>query len=167
MGDTGLAGSVSGCADNRQPGLNAGKATNPERPDHPKRYRQPKPFSPLAKGNIVKFITVGFVMILILTAIFVSPIHADVEWRIYHTMKLDAPPVDMAISANGNWIFSLTEGGSIDIRSPKGELVDKIEVGSHVDQIEAGPLENIVLLKSRRNQTIQVLIIDFNQPINV
>jgi len=115
------------------------------------------------KSNYIR----SALLLLLLATLFASPSLAEVEWRIYKTMKLDAAPVDMAISVNGNWIFTLTEKGTIDIYSPKGELVDKVGVGPHVDQIEAGPLENIVLLKSRENRTVQVLVIDFNQPINI
>jgi hypothetical protein len=108
-----------------------------------------------------------FLPILLLVVLFAAPSPAEVEWRIYKTMKLDAPPMDMAVSTAGNWIFTLTENGILNIFSPKGEFVDGIEVGPHVDQIETGPLENIVLLKSREKQTVQILVIDFNQPINI
>lgn len=91
---------------------------------------------------------------------------ADVEWNIQKTFKTATSPVDMAVSRDGQRIFVLTEQGSILIYSPAGRLQGKIDVGKHIDQIEAGPKEDLLLLKSRRKQTVEILVIDFIHPIN-
>ncbi len=103
---------------------------------------------------------------LLLTAVFVSNGFADVEWNIQKTLKTDTPPVDVAVSANGKQIFVLTETGEILIYAPDGKLQDKIGVGKHIDQIEVGPQEDMLLLKSRSSRTIETLVIDFIQKIN-
>ena len=108
------------------------------------------------------------VSLLILLAIPILPVHshATVDWSIYRTLKLEAPPLDVAISRNGNWIFVLTDQGDILIFSGDN-LVEKIKIGDHVDEIEVGPREELLLLKSRKNKTLQVVVLDFVKDINV
>ena len=47
------------------------------------------------------------------------------------------------------------------------ELKDKISVGSHVDGLKVGPEEDILLLTSRKNKTVQILLLDFIQDIDI
>jgi len=108
-----------------------------------------------------------FLSALLLVAVFVSNGFADVEWNIQKTLKTDTPPVDVTVSRNGKWIFVLTAPGNILVYTPDGKLQDKIGVGKHIDQIEVGPQEDMLLLKSRSNQTIEILAIDFVQNINI
>jgi len=120
---------------------------------------------------ITKTIKVASKLVFCLLAILIFPIFvagsfAVVEWDIQKIIKMDTPPVDVAVSADGKQIFVLTETGEILIYAPDGKLQDKIGVGKHIDQIEVGPQEDMLLLKSRSNQTIDILVIDFIQKIN-
>jgi hypothetical protein len=91
---------------------------------------------------------------------------ALVEWNRYELLKTDAPPVDVAISKNGKWIFVLTAAGDILIHTPEGKLQDTVGVGKHIDQIEVGPREDLLVLKSRKKQTVEILILDFIRDIS-
>ncbi|NQT69581.1 MAG: hypothetical protein HQ552_08370 [Desulfobacteraceae bacterium] len=103
---------------------------------------------------------------VLIVAVFAVNSHALVEWDIREILKTDEPPVDVAVSADGKEIFVLTETGEVLIYAPDGKLQDKIGVGKHIDQIEIGPQEDMLLLKSRSNQTIDILVIDFIQKID-
>ena len=92
---------------------------------------------------------------------------ASVEWTTNRTLNLEKPPVDMAFSSNGRWVFILTEEGTVLIYSQEGELFDKISVGAHVDGLEAGPREDILFLNSRKNKTIEEISLDFVYEIDV
>ena len=46
-----------------------------------------------------------------IVSIFVTTSLALVEWNIQKTIKIDKPPVDVAVSADGKKIFVLTETG--------------------------------------------------------
>ena len=79
-----------------------------------------------------------FLLALFIVLAFFSRSPAAVEWEIQKTLKLEAPPLDVAVSANGKWVFVLTSHGSILIYSSDGVLREKIGVGNHVDEIETG-----------------------------
>ncbi|MBW2671058.1 MAG: hypothetical protein JRD87_14500 [Deltaproteobacteria bacterium] len=99
--------------------------------------------------------------------VFSAESFARVEWDVQQKLKMDTPPVDVAVSTDGKWIFVLNDSGTILIYSSNGKLEDKISVGSHVDQIRVGPKDNLLLLSSRKNKTVELLTIDFINKINI
>ncbi len=109
--------------------------------------------------------------VVCLLAFFIIPAlftqsRAFVEWDTRKTLELDTQPLDVAVSKNGNSIFILTKSGKILIYSSDGKLKDKIDIGKHFDQIEAGPGEEWLFLSSRKNKTVEILHIDFIQTID-
>jgi len=110
--------------------------------------------------------TICLLAVLII-AVFAANSQALVEWDVRQILKTDTPPIDVAVSRNGKWIFVLTAPGNILIYTPDGELKDKIVVGKHIDQIKAGPDEELLLLKSRKNKTVEVLVLAFIRDINI
>ena len=90
-----------------------------------------------------------------------------VDWDVKKTLKIEKTPVDVAVSLNGRWVIVLTAQGSILIYSGDGRLEDEITVGKHVDGIKVGPEQDILLLSSRKNKTVEILVLDFIQNIDV
>lgn len=115
------------------------------------------------KKSIKSF--VGFAILLLLAIPF--PAGAKVEWRIENTLKTGQPPLDVAVSSNGQSIFVLTADGSILIYDSNGKLEDTIKVGSHIDQIRVGPGGEQLFATSRQNQTVEVIALNFIREINV
>lgn len=96
-----------------------------------------------------------------------SPAMAAIDWNLGYTLNIEGKPLDMAVSLNGSWIFVLTDKGNIQVFSMQGRLEGKIPVGPQIDQIKAGPSENILFLKSRTKQTVQILSLDFIRSIDI
>jgi DNA-binding beta-propeller fold protein YncE len=91
---------------------------------------------------------------------------ATVDWEILNTLKLDAPPLDVAISPDGKTVFVLTDKGNIQIYEVNGRLTDKIEVGEQIDQIKLGPQGTHLFATSRQNRTVKVIALDFIKQID-
>jgi hypothetical protein len=100
---------------------------------------------------------VVFLLIPLIVLTFFSYTSAGVEWDVVKTLKLEKRPLDVAVSADGRWLYVLTDEGSIHIYSPDGTLKDKIEVGNRVDGIDVGPREDILILTSKKDKTVQVI----------
>ena len=107
------------------------------------------------------------VLALLLIAIVSSNSSAEVEGDIQRTLKLQEAPVDVAVSLIGKWLFVLTQTGSIQVYTPDGKLEGQITVGSQVDGIRVGPREDLLLLTSRQEKTVQIVTLDFIRPVNV
>lgn len=94
-------------------------------------------------------------------------VNGAVEGDVRKTLNLESPPLDLAASLNGKYIYVLTDQGSILIYSVDGKLEDKISVGSQVDSIKVGPWEDVILLISKKNKQVQILLLDFIKDIDL
>ena len=107
-------------------------------------------------------------LISFIVIITISPLaFSSIEWHILQKIHLDTQPLDMAVSLDDKWIFILNEKGEILVYSKNGELNEIINVGKHVNQINVGPIDNLLFLNSLKNKTIEVVEFDFIQKINV
>jgi len=108
-------------------------------------------------------------LVLVTLILLAIPFQADakVEWRIENTLNTGQPPLDVAVSPKGEWIFVLTADGSIIIYGSSGKLEDTINVGPHIDQIRVDPGGEKLFATSRQNQTVEVIALDFIRKINV
>jgi len=93
--------------------------------------------------------------------------HAEVEWNLHRTFKTQKTPLDVDVSIDGRWVFVLTEQGEILIYSSNGGLKDTIHVGDTIDEIKAGPREDILFLSSRKDSTVQLITLDFIEQIDI
>ena len=112
-----------------------------------------------------RFVIFLATLCVVLTWSTFSP--AKVEWDVIGTLNTEKKPRDAAISNNGRWIFVLSDEGEVLIYSSDGHLEDSIAVGKSIDGIKAGPREDILLLTSHKNATVQIITLDFIQDINV
>ncbi|MEJ2234245.1 MAG: hypothetical protein P8X67_09985 [Syntrophobacterales bacterium] len=104
-------------------------------------------------------------LFLLFSWLALSP--AAVEWDVAGTLNLKQKPRDAAIALNGRWIYVLTYDGEILIYSSDGKLEDSISVGKSVEGIKVGPREDILLLTSGQDKTVQLILLDFIQEINI
>ncbi len=106
------------------------------------------------------------IVTLILT-IAASVGSATLEWEILRTLKLDSPPLDMAIAPDGKSVYILTDKGDIQIYDLDGRLKDKIEIREPVDQIKVGPGGDQLFVTDRQNKTVKVIKLDFIRQITI
>lgn len=86
---------------------------------------------------------------------------AEVEKGASKTLKLEAKPIDMAISADGKYTFVLAEGGKVFIYDTGGGLKDTLKVNDTVMSIGTSPSGDFLLLADSKNNTLEVLKISF------
>ena len=108
-----------------------------------------------------------FLMTLAILVVWFASSPATVEWDVAGTLNLKDKPRDAAIALNGRWIYVLTYEGEILIYTPDGKLEDTISVGKGVEGIKVGPREDVLLLTSGKDKTVQIITLDFIQEINV
>ena len=109
--------------------------------------------------------------VFLLTAILLLTLSAmangAVEGEVKKTLNLESPPLDLAASLNGQYIYVLTAQKNILVYSVEGKLEGKIPVGSQVDSIKVGPWEDVILLTSKKNKQVQILLLDFIKDIDL
>ena len=108
----------------------------------------------------------NFMVIIIACFGLTMPVLAKTDWQVRQKFQLDQAPVDMLVSSDNKWIYILTSDGQIVIYSARGQLKDTINVGPDIDQIKAGPREDMLYLLSRESKTVQVITIEFTEEIS-
>ena len=107
----------------------------------------------------------NFLVVITMSLGLTMPALAKTDWQVRQKLQLDQTPIDMLVSSNNKWIYILTDDGQILIYAAGGRLKDSIQVGTHVDQIKAGPRDDILFLLSRESKSVQVISIDFTENI--
>jgi protein-disulfide isomerase len=117
----------------------------------------------------IKYTAFAFLSLLVGFVVAASS-HAEVEMTIARTLTLEETPLDTALSANGKYIFVLTDKGKVLVYTPDGRLSDTIPVDKSVDSIRPAPpgaREEILFLVSSKKKTVQIAVLEFVQDINL
>jgi len=107
------------------------------------------------------------ILLLALLLSFSTLALAEVEKGASTTLKLEAKPIDMTISADGKYTFILAEGGKIFILNSSGELEDTLEVSGSVASIASSPSGDFLLLADSKDNTLEVVKISFIADIDI
>ena len=105
------------------------------------------------------------ILILLICLGILSPVHAEVEYNVLKTYKLEDQPVDMVFSATRNEIYVLNQKGELLIYAANGHLTEKINVDKVYDRLQLVEGSDILFLSSRKDKSIQVIQLDFVQKI--
>ena len=108
----------------------------------------------------------SFTLIIIACLCLTTPALAKTDWQVRQKLQLEQAPIDMLVSSNNKWIYILTSDGQIVIYSTRGQIKDTISVGPDIDQIKAGPREDMLFLLSRESKSVQIISIDFTEEIS-
>ncbi len=114
----------------------------------------------------MKFGVNSLIPILLICLGILAPVHAEVEYNVLKTYKLEDQPVDMAFSANRNEIYVLSPTGELLIYAANGRLTEKINVGKVYDRLQLIQGSDVLFLSSRKDKTIQVIQLEFVQKID-
>ena len=98
---------------------------------------------------------------------FSSLARAEVEQEALKTLKLEAKPIDVTVSADGKYTFILVEGGKVLIYDTAGKLQDTIKVSDSVVSISSLPGGNYLLLADNKADTLELLRISFVVDIDI
>lgn len=108
-----------------------------------------------------------FLVIMITCFGLAMPAVAKTDWQVRQNLQLEQAPIDMLVSSNNQWVYILTSDGQILIYATSGGLKDSIHVGSDVDQIKAGPRDDMLFLLSRESKSVKIITIDFTEDIAI
>ncbi|MFC1494501.1 YncE family protein [Thermodesulfobacteriota bacterium] len=96
-----------------------------------------------------------------------SALAEEVDWTIQKTLSLKNPPVDVATSAGGSYLYVLTEDGTVHIYDSSSTLKGRIQVGKDVNSITAGPGKDVIFVKNTKEKTVKRILIEFIYDFNV
>ncbi len=88
------------------------------------------------------------------------------ELGLQKNLTLEEAPLDMATSPDGQKLFLLLAGGTVQIYSAAGKLEDTLRVDAGADRIEVSPKGDRLYLSNSKAGTLQITAVDYIQNIN-
>ena len=107
------------------------------------------------------------ILLIALLFSFSTLVQAEVEKGGSRTLKLEAKPIDMALTPDGKYTFILVEGGKILILDTAGKVKDTLSVSESVVSIGTSPKGDVLLLADGEKNTLEVLSISFIVAIDI
>jgi protein-disulfide isomerase len=113
-------------------------------------------------------ITSIFLLTLTLWLSLVVDGHAstDLEWNVIETLCIEAEPIDLVFSYDGNRLFILTNSGEILVYEAGSKPIHKMKIGSEYDQIDISPKSGMLILTSRKEKKVDFVRLVFIQDID-
>ncbi|HUJ17096.1 MAG TPA: hypothetical protein VL197_03805 [Nitrospirota bacterium] len=91
---------------------------------------------------------------------FVSPCYADIEWNLKKQLSLEAAPIDVASSPDGQWIYVLASGEILVYSVPEDKIVNRIPVDKSFDRIAHSAPDNTLIITSSSGKTLKLVQLD-------
>ena len=112
---------------------------------------------------------IALISMLTLALIFlcITASQADVDFQMQKQLKLKDTPVDIKLAKSGRWLYVLMQNGQLRIYSQTGAFIGKLAVGEDIDQVEPGPIDEQIYLRSGSQKSVQVLEVIYNHAINI
>jgi hypothetical protein len=90
----------------------------------------------------------------------VNPCYADVEWTLKKQLSLDAAPIDVASSPDGQWIYVLASGEILVYSVAEDKVVNRIPVDKSFDRIAHSAPDNTLIVTSSSGKTLKLIQLD-------
>jgi hypothetical protein len=98
---------------------------------------------------------------------FPQAVQADMESRLINDLNLKATPLDMASSADGQWIFILTPGEILVYSLQEKKITDQIRIGKDFDRLISLPGANTLTIASKSKKVLQILALEMVYKVDV
>ena len=95
-----------------------------------------------------------------------APAMATVDFETSRPLTLSAPPLDVAMSADGQWTYVLMAGGRVEIFNEHGNLDDVINVDSSMDKLSLNATGERLIVASSTTKKMEAVGVSFIQDID-
>ena len=85
---------------------------------------------------------------------------AETDLEVLNNIRLEAAPLDVAVSEDGLWIYVLTESARLSIYTREGELQGSVAVPEGSRQIAVSPVQDILIITNPMGRTLQTVRIN-------
>lgn len=92
--------------------------------------------------------------------------YSAIEWDLEKSLDVGKTPQGIAISPDGKYTYVLTEGGTVLIYSAAGSVIDTINTGKSITDIEISKDGSKLFLTNQAQKSIEVINISFIHDIN-
>jgi len=95
------------------------------------------------------FRPLSLIVLFAVSAGFVGPVSAELEWTFRKQVPLASAPLDNAVSADGQSLYILSAGEILVYSLTQNKTINTIPIESEYDSIAVSPRENSLIVTSR------------------
>jgi hypothetical protein len=92
---------------------------------------------------------------------------ADLEWTMKKQLNLEASPLDISTSADGQWIFILAPGKILVYSVSEDKVVNRIPVDKAFDRLRHSARSNTLVLSSRSGRMLKIIQLELIHKIDI
>jgi len=85
---------------------------------------------------------------------------AKTDLEVLNRIQLEATPLDVAVSDDGQWVYVLTDDARLQIYTREGHLQGTVDVPQGSRQIAASPIEDVLVVANAKDHSLQTVRID-------
>jgi hypothetical protein len=89
-----------------------------------------------------------------------TTVDADVDWTMLKEIQIEARPLDVAASPDGNTIFLLTPGEILVYSASKSKIANRIPVSADFDRIAVSANGETLILTGGSSRLLKLIRID-------
>jgi len=113
------------------------------------------------------FISLSLIVLFIVSAGFVDPVSAELEWTFRKQVPLTSAPLDNAVSADGQSLYILSAGEIVVYSLTRNKTINTIPIESEYDSIAVSPKGNSLILTSSAGKSLKIIDLEFRFNIDV
>ncbi len=112
-------------------------------------------------------IVMALLSLIMIQALFMEPVFAEVEWSTIKHLDLEQSPLDVAVDSDGSMIFILTPGETLIYTPSKNEITSRIPVDKSFDRLTYSSKDNSLILSSSLGRTLEIIRLETVHDISV
>lgn len=90
----------------------------------------------------------------------IQPCPGEVDWTLKKQLNIEAIPLDIALSTDGQWIFVLASGEVLIYSTAENKIINRIPVDKSFDKLSFSPVNNTLLVASRSGKAVKLIQLD-------
>ena len=135
-------------------------------------WRRPEITHQLQRGELCRvkkmtMIPILTFLVLALGGVLPTGAHAAVELKVLGSLDVNATPLDVASSADGQRLYILTPGEILIYSIQEGKIVDRVPVDKGFDRVVALPRPDALTILSSTKKSLQVILLESIYQIDV
>ena len=96
-----------------------------------------------------------------------QPSATNLDWQIINQIKLEEEPLDIATSADGRWVFVLTQTEVLVYSTAEGNVINRIPVGENFDRLTHSAIKNTLILGSGSGKALKIIQLEVIHTIDI
>ena len=115
-----------------------------------------------------KFLTLAILLALAAGSFCANrQLAATLDLQVINQIKLEEPPLDVATSTDGRWIFVLTQGEVLVYSTLEEKVVNRIPVDKIFDMLTHSEKDNTLVLGSHSGKTLKIIQLEVIHTIDI